>query len=86
MNQRLAGTEPWYLPQPEAHRVLTTLLPYLDALGLAAHPVVPETAGRIRTLLGRAAAPTVWSLDRSPPLIRREPDPPLRFERGRDDR
>src|SRR5207247_2518141 len=47
VNRRLAATEPWRLPDPEAHRELTRLLPLLDALGVAAWPFVPGTAGRV---------------------------------------
>jgi methionyl-tRNA synthetase len=84
VNRRLAATEPWR-PAPaatsaarEAHRELTRLLPLLDALGVAAWPFVPETAGRIRGLLGRAATPTRWALDPAPPLLPGPPAPPLR--------
>jgi methionyl-tRNA synthetase len=82
VNRRLADTEPWRLPDAELAKELTAVLPYLDALGIAAWPVVPTTAGRIRTLLGRPANPSVWALDPAPPIVRRVPEPPL--ERASD--
>lgn len=78
VNRALATTEPWRLGDDEAHRELTRLLPMLDVLGVASWPVVPETAERIRTLLGRDAAPSRWAFDRSPPSIKQRPEPPLR--------
>ena len=77
VNRRLAVTEPWRLPDPEAHRELTRLLPLLDALGVAAWPFVPDTAGRVRCLLGRPAEPPRWALDDSPPVVPGPPEPPL---------
>src|SRR5206468_3091918 len=67
VNRRLAEIEPWKLPDEEAHRELTRLLPYLDAIGVAAWPIVPETARRIRDLFGRPPSPSRWELDDSPP-------------------
>jgi methionyl-tRNA synthetase len=75
VNRRLAATEPWRLPDPEARRELSRLLPLLDALGIAAWPFVPDTAGRVRALLGRHPDPTCWRLDEAPPLV---PGPPAR--------
>jgi methionyl-tRNA synthetase len=83
VNRRLAATEPWRASAGgaaarEAHRELTRLLPLLDAIGVAAWPFVPGTAGRIRALLGRPATPTRWALDPAPPLLPGPPAPPLR--------
>jgi methionyl-tRNA synthetase len=78
VNRRLAATEPWRLPDPDAHRELTRLLPLLDALGVAAWPFVPDTAGRVRALIGRPAAPCRWAIDPDPPVVPAPPDPPLR--------
>ncbi|MFL6183992.1 MAG: methionine--tRNA ligase [Actinomycetes bacterium] len=78
VNRRLAATEPWRLPDPDAHRELTHLLPLLDALGVAAWPFVPDTAGRVRALIGRPAAPCRWAVDPDPPVVPAPPDPPLR--------
>jgi methionyl-tRNA synthetase len=77
VNRRLATTEPWHLPAPDAHRELTRLLPLLDALAVAAWPFVPDTASRIRTLLGRPPTPTTWSLEPTPPRVPGPPAPPL---------
>jgi len=77
VNRRLAATEPWRLPAADAHRELTRLLPLLDALAVAAWPFVPDTAARIRALLGRPPAPTTWSLDPDPPVVPGPPAPPL---------
>jgi hypothetical protein len=49
---------------------------------VAAWPFVPDTAGRVRALLGRPPAPTRWALDAGPPRVPGPPDPPLR--RGGD--
>jgi methionyl-tRNA synthetase len=78
VNRRLADTEPWRLPDPEAHQALTRLLPLVDALGVAAWPFVPDTAGRVRALLGRPPAPDRWALDPAPPRVPGPPAPPLR--------
>ena len=78
VNQTLAEVEPWNLPDPEAHRVLTQVLPYLDALGTAAWPIVPGTAGRTRALLGRPEAPRDWSVEEGAPVVTRAPEPPFR--------
>jgi methionyl-tRNA synthetase len=77
VNRRLAVTEPWRLPDPDAHRELTRLLPLLDALGVAAWPFVPGTAARVRCLLGRPAEPAGWALDEGPPAVTGPPAPPL---------
>jgi methionyl-tRNA synthetase len=77
VNRRLAVTEPWRLPDPDAHRELTRLLPLLDALGVAAWPFVPDTASRARCLLGRPAEPAGWALDDGPPAVTGPPAPPL---------
>ena len=77
VNRRLAETEPWQLSDDEARRALTRLLPYLDALGVAAWPFVPATASAIRISLGRAGEPEAWSLADGPPEVRRPPRPPL---------
>jgi methionyl-tRNA synthetase len=78
VNRRLATSEPWHLPDADAHRELTRLLPLLDALALAAWPFVPTTAGRIRTLLGRHPDPAQWALEESAPSVPAQPEPPLR--------
>jgi methionyl-tRNA synthetase len=78
VNRRLADSEPWRLPGGDAHRALTRLLPLLDALGVAAWPFVPGTAGRVRALLGRPPDPACWTLDPSPPVVPGPPEPPLR--------
>jgi methionyl-tRNA synthetase len=77
VNRRLAASEPWHLPDPAAHRELSRLLPLLDALGVAAWPFVPTTAGRIRALLGRTPDPASWSLPPTPPVVPCHPAPPL---------
>jgi hypothetical protein len=77
VNRRLAAAEPWRLPDAEAHRELTRLLPLLDAVGVAAWPFVPDTAGRVRALLGRPPAPAAWALPTGPPLVPGPPAPPL---------
>lgn len=77
VNQILAETEPWKLPDSEAHAALTRVLPYLDALGTAAWPIVPTTAGRIRTLFGRAEQPTSWAPEPTLPSVGALPEPPL---------
>ncbi|HYN17079.1 MAG TPA: methionine--tRNA ligase [Actinomycetes bacterium] len=77
VNRRLAATEPWRLQDTDAHRELTRLLPLLDALGVAAWPFVPGTAGRARALLGRPPAPSRWALDSQPPAVTSPPAPPL---------
>jgi methionyl-tRNA synthetase len=77
VNRRLADAEPWRLPDAEAHRELTRLLPLLDAVGVAAWPFVPDTAGRVRALLGRPPAPAAWALPADPPLVPGPPAPPL---------
>ena len=77
VNQRLAETEPWKLPDADAGRALAPLFPYLDALGTAAWPYVPDTAGAIRTLLGRSARPSSWTLDPTVPVVGSCPQPPL---------
>ncbi len=84
VNRRLAQTEPWRLPDEEAHRELTKLLPYLDAIGLVAWPIVPETAGRIRSLLGRGPLPTQWMLDEDPPALTSAPLPPLPLDQSKN--
>ena len=78
VNRRLAATEPWNLPDPAAHAELTRLLPLLDALGVAAWPFVPTTAGRARSLLGRRPDPAAWAADKRPPRVTAPPAPPLR--------
>jgi len=77
VNRTLASTEPWRLPDDEAHRAFTRLLPMLYALGVAAWPIVPGTAERVRTLLGRDAEPHRWALEDSPPKVEQRPEPPL---------
>jgi methionyl-tRNA synthetase len=77
VNRTLASTEPWRLPDDEAHLELTRLLPMLDVLGVAAWPIVPGTAERVRTLLGRDAVPPGWALEDTPPTIEQRPEPPL---------
>ena len=62
----------------DAHRELTRLLPLLDAVGVAAWPFVPGTAGRVRALLGRPPTPARWALDPEPPGVPAPPEPPLR--------
>jgi methionyl-tRNA synthetase len=77
VNRTLAKTEPWRLPDDEAHRELTRLLPMLDVLGVAAWPIVPGTAERVRMLLGRDAVPPGWTLEDAPPTIEHRPEPLL---------
>jgi methionyl-tRNA synthetase len=77
VNRRLAATEPWRLPEPEANRELARLLPFLDAVGVAAWPFVPTTAGRVRALLGRPPTPTSWALDPGLPVVAGPPAQPL---------
>jgi methionyl-tRNA synthetase len=77
VNRALAEQEPWRLPEEEGHGILTRLLPALDVLGLASWPIVPETAGRIRRILGREPMPRSWSLEERPPVIGKAPTPPL---------
>jgi methionyl-tRNA synthetase len=77
VNRRLAATEPWRLPDPQAHQELTRLLPLLDALGVAAWPFVPDTAGRARALLGRPPTPTRWAVEPVPAAVPVPPTPPL---------
>jgi methionyl-tRNA synthetase len=78
VNRRLATTEPWHLPDPEAHAELTRLLPLLDALGVAAWPFVPTTAARARSLFARPPDPTSWAPDPAPPVVPEPPQPPFR--------
>lgn len=77
VNRTLADLAPWRLPHEEGRRVLTRLLPALDVLGVASWPIVPETAGRIRQILGRETEPRGWLLEERPPAIRDAPAPPL---------
>lgn len=77
VNRTLAEQEPWRLPHEEGRAVLTRLLPALDVVGLASWPIVPETAGRIRQILGRERTPRRWVLEEQPPRIREAPTPPL---------
>jgi methionyl-tRNA synthetase len=79
VNRTLAKEEPWRLPHEEGHRVLTRLLPALDVLGVASWPIVPQTASRIRRILGREIEPRGWSLEEGPPVIRDAPVPPLQL-------
>ena len=77
VNRRLAASEPWRLPDAEARRELTRLLPLLDAIGVAAWPMVPGTAGRVRALFGRPPTPTRWALDGALPVVEQPPTHPL---------
>jgi methionyl-tRNA synthetase len=77
VNRRLATTEPWRLPDADAHRELTRVLPLLDALGVAAWPFVPDTAGRVRALFARPPTPARWARDPTPPVVPVPPAPPL---------
>jgi methionyl-tRNA synthetase len=77
VNRRLATTEPWHLPDRDARREITRLLPFLDALGVAALPFVPATASRVAALLGRPAADR-WTTGAEPPRATAPPEPPLR--------
>ena len=63
INRRLAATEPWHLPDADAHAELTRLLPWLDAVGVGAWPVVPDVGARVRKTLGLQPRPTRWRLD-----------------------
>jgi methionyl-tRNA synthetase len=78
VNQRLAAEEPWLLPDHEARAVLAGLLPWVDALAIAAWPIVPETASNIRATLGRPPEPTAWTVPYPPVRLAAEPRPPLR--------
>jgi methionyl-tRNA synthetase len=77
VNRRLAASEPWRLPDPAAHRELSRLSPLLDAIGVAAWPFVPGTAGRVRALFGRLPTPTGWALEPAAPVVAAPPAPPL---------
>lgn len=79
VNRLLADTEPWKLPDRQAQQVLATTVPYLDALAVAAWPIVPATAEAIRATFGRPARPSVWALDPSPPVVGQAPEPPLQL-------
>jgi methionyl-tRNA synthetase len=81
INQRLAATEPWSQPDADARRTLSDLLPWVDALALAAWPVVPATSEAIRTTSGRDAAPTSWVLPPTTVRITAAPQPPLAARR-----
>ena len=78
INRTLASTEPWHLDDAEARPVLASLVPFADALGVAAWPVVPSTAARIRKLLGRTPEPSSWSIGPEPVRIPLDPERPLR--------
>jgi len=78
INQQLAATEPWHLPDADAQRVLGELVPLVDALATAAWPFVPTTAERIRTAFGWPAVPVAWSPERRPAAVTRRPEPPFR--------
>lgn len=77
INRALAEREPWHLPDPDACAVLADLLPLVDALGVAAWPIVPGVAERIRATLGREPAPRAWALEPSPTLVPAAPVAPL---------
>lgn len=77
INQRLAAAEPWRADDAEARDVLGRLLPWVDALALAAWPIVPGTAGRIRTTLGLDREPVRWLLSDQPLRLTTEPARPL---------
>ncbi|HVF31448.1 MAG TPA: methionine--tRNA ligase [Acidimicrobiales bacterium] len=78
VNRRLAAEEPWKRPDDDARAGLAALLPWVDALAIAAWPIVPETAGNIRAALGRTPAPSSWALPDGPARLAGEPAPPLR--------
>lgn len=79
VNRVLADTEPWKLPDSQAQEALAATVHYLDALAVAAWPIVPATAEAIRSTFGRPARPSAWALDPSPPVVGQEPEPPLRL-------
>ncbi len=85
INRRLAASEPWHLGDVEAHRELVRLLPYVDALGVAAFPIVPRTSRNLRAALGRPREPGSWSVDTSPPRLVEKPRPPLELRRASRD-
>jgi methionyl-tRNA synthetase len=80
VNRRLAATEPWAAPDDVAHRELTLLVPWLDAIAVAAWPVVPDVADRIRAALGRApiTASSTAALPVEEPRVPPTPAPPFR--------
>lgn len=79
INQRLAATEPWNDPDPVRSRSnLDALLPWVDALALAAWPLVPTTSEAIRTTLGRSPRPGSWVLPSTAVRIASAPTPPVR--------
>jgi methionyl-tRNA synthetase len=84
INRRLATTEPWNDPDDtSARQALGALLPWVDALGLAAWPFVPTTAAAIRTNLGRTDAPRSWTLPAAPARLTTAPTAPLARPGGR---
>ena len=79
VNRRLAATEPWREPDDaRAAATLAGLVPLIDALAVAAWPVVPDTAGRIRAAFGRCPEPEGWRLPAEPVAVRAHPEPPLK--------
>lgn len=78
VNQRLAADEPWQRSDSEAQATLASLLPWVEAVAVAAWPIVPETAGNIRAALGRPSTPASWALPEGPVSLVSEPPPPLR--------
>lgn len=77
VNRLLAETEPWKAPDAEALVALARVLPYLDALAVAAWPVVPGVAGRVAAAFGRPSAPEAWAMPAGPPRVGFQPEPPL---------
>ena len=78
INQHLAAEEPWRRPDDDASATLAALLPWVDALAVAAWPLVPETAANIRAAIGRAPAPSSWALPSEPIRLAAAPAPPFR--------
>jgi methionyl-tRNA synthetase len=78
INRRLAETEPWKAADDAtARRHLEALLPWVDAVALAAWPIVPDTSEAIRSATGRSPRPTSWVLPPRTVRITAAPAPPL---------
>jgi methionyl-tRNA synthetase len=77
VNRTLAATEPWAGAPEEAHRQLTLLVPWLDALAIAASPVVPAVAARLRASFGRPETIVTSELPVDAPHVPAKPQPAL---------
>lgn len=67
VNRRLAATEPWSAADDVAHRELTLLVPWLQALSVAASPVVPGVAARIGATFGASSSAAACEAPVVPP-------------------